>query len=112
MSDEMMNDQELLNGSWSLIRKDLQLKESLVDLRAIADDELHAFLTERIQDLLDHDFAHLLNSMYRIDLPQNRVEAILNFSEPEKIASELAGAIIEREKLKMMTRLKYSRKKK
>lgn len=103
-----MDEQVIWEGSYELIRKDLQLEESFQSSGEVGFEALHVFLTRRVQELLNHDFAHLLNALYRIDIPQNRVEEILNCSAPEMLASELSRAIIEREKQKMITRLKYS----
>lgn len=103
-----MKDVTLAEMSFQLIRKDLGITES-PDLHHSEDPihELYQFLTRQIQYLLDHDFAHLINSLYRIDLPEGKVEKILKFSEPDKIASNLAKSVIERENQKIKTRMRY-----
>lgn len=103
-----MDEQRILKGVFTLIKKDLMLEESFEVKGEFSIDELCRMLAKQIQYFLDHDFSHLLNALYRIDIPQNRVEEILTYAEPQKIALKLSEAIIEREQQKMITRIKYS----
>lgn len=103
-----MEDSILALKSFELLEKDLKL-DSRPDL--MVDDPfsvLQKFLTSQIRHLLDQNFEFLLNAMYRIDISEAKLEEILNFTAPEKVASELAKAIIVREKQKVLTRIKYS----
>lgn len=106
---EKMDEIQLAISSYKLIQKDLGISDpiSLINEKQPF-DELHKFLSVRVQYLLDRDFGQLLNSLYRIDIPEQQVKRIINEAEPEKIASLLAEAIINREILKVKTRLKYS----
>lgn len=98
----------LAEKSYQLIRKDLGLKEEIV-LKDLNNDfdQLEEYLTKQVNHLLDHDFNALLNAMYRIDIPEDRVNHILYESSPDTLANNLARVIIEREKQKAITRLKY-----
>ncbi|REE05744.1 hypothetical protein [Marinoscillum furvescens] len=100
---------KLAKGSLSLIQKDLKLNESC-DLEGVENPfkVLRQFLKKRVQYLLDHDFGHLLNAMYRIDIPEPKLRRILDQADPECLADEISEAIIERERAKMVTRLRYS----
>ncbi|MEQ8471942.1 MAG: hypothetical protein RIC35_12195 [Marinoscillum sp.] len=103
-----MEDSTLAVKSLELLQKDLGIEADL-DLQVENPfGELHAYLTTQIRVLLDRNFDKLLNSMYRIDISETKFKAILNFSAPEKVASELANAIIDRERQKVLTRIKYS----
>ncbi len=62
----------------------------------------------QIQYLIDHDFGRLINAMYRIDVQEMHVKEILEKSDPGKIAANLALRVIEREKSKVITRMRYS----
>jgi hypothetical protein len=50
----------------------------------------------------------LLNIFYRIDLDEKKVNNILTFSPPDKIASELCELVIKREMKKEEMRRKFS----
>ena len=105
-----MNELQLVEKSIELIQKDLGLEEEIVlNENENSFEQLHKILSRIVQYLLDKDFGQLLNSMYRIDISEHQVKQILNLSEPNEIASNLALAIIEREKQKVITRIKYSR---
>lgn len=64
-------------------------------------------LTKVILHLLSHDLNRLLSIFYRIDLEEKKVNFILTFSKPDKIASELSELVYERELEKVKTRLRY-----
>ena len=96
----------IVKQSYALIRKDLGLEEEWSFKDSENDfDRLEDYLTHQISYLLDHDFARLANAFYRIDIPESEVTRLL--SQTSKPARALAKAVIEREKLKVLTRLKY-----
>lgn len=64
-------------------------------------------LTVRIRELLDKNLEHLVSLIYRIDLKQDKVDEIFSTGSKDDIAVELAGAIIERQLLKVRTRNYY-----
>lgn len=105
-----MDEHKLAMGSYELARKDMGLAEPL-DLEGVDQplDRLHEFLTKRIQYLLDHDFGHLINAMYRVDIPENQVKEVLEMAEPGQIAAQLASVVISREQSKVLSRAKYAR---
>ena len=111
--DKQINEMKLASGSYDLIQKDLGIADEL-DFGTGEDPfgQLHAFLTPRIQYLLDHDFGYLINAMYRIDISEEVLKEILELSKPGNIASDIAERVIIREKMKMKTRMKYSGNKK
>ncbi|MEO9871897.1 hypothetical protein [Ekhidna sp.] len=98
----------LVEQSYHLIRKDLGLEEEMeFGKEENAADRLLTFLTKQINHLLDHDLNKLLNALYRIDIPENKVKDLLHGSKQGEIAKNLAQAIINREKQKVMTRQQY-----
>ena len=103
-----MDEITLAQESLQLVRKDLGLTEEL-PLDQVDDpfERLLDFLEKRIKYMLDVDFAGLLNALYRIDLPEERVKALLELTPPQQLAHEIAKAIIERQKEKVITRRLY-----
>jgi len=96
----------IVKQSYELIRKDLGLEDEWVcEDSENAFDRLEAFLTTKIAYLQDHNFNGLLNSLYRIDIPESGVKRLL--TESDNIANELAKAVIHREKQKIITRSAY-----
>ena len=100
-----MNNKDITEVS-TLITKDLGLVES----ELIALDSVDAFknkLTNIIRYLLDKDFEALLRAMYRIDINEEKLKAVLATASPEEVAPNLASLIIAREMQKVETRRKY-----
>ena len=102
MSEEV----SIVKQSYDLIRKDLGLEEEWSFKDSENDfDRLEMFLTTQIRYLLDHDFNKLINALYRMDIPEPKVNHLLN--EAVDLANSLAQAVIEREKQKVFTRSRY-----
>ena len=105
-----MNEVTLARESYLLILKDLGLeKDSEIKEAKIAFDWLEEFLTTKVNYLLDHDFNHLLNALYRIDIPEEITKGVLQLSQNSQIARNIAKAIIKREKQKVITRLQFQK---
>ncbi|WP_424963544.1 hypothetical protein [Ekhidna sp.] len=103
-----MDEVTLLRHSYQLIRKDLGLEEQLeFENGKNQFDRLEEYLTKQVNYLLDHDLNCLLNALYRIDIPENKVKGLLQHSKQGEIARNIAKAIIEREKQKVLTRQQY-----
>ena len=105
----ILSELQLATNSLELIRRDFGLDETT----ELSDDgnpmeQLHRFLTSVVTYLLEKDFGQLMNSLYRIDVSEERVKQILELSVPEQMASDLSWAIIERERQKVKTRMKYT----
>ena len=103
-----MDEKELAAKSFQLIKRDFRLEEQFDAGVEKPFDRLHLLLIEVVKYLLDKDFASLMNALYRIDVSEEKVKEILELSQPEELASNLASAIILRERQKVETRLKYS----
>jgi len=104
----MMDEVTLAQRSYQLVRKDFRLEEEL-SFEGIdnAFDRLEDYLTKQVNYFLDHDLNRLLNALYRIDISEEKVKQLLHQSNQGMIATNLSRAIIEREKQKVITRLKY-----
>ncbi|WP_089356943.1 hypothetical protein [Ekhidna lutea] len=103
-----MDEVTLARQSYQLIHKDLGLEDQLEFGEGENEfDRLEEFLTKQVNHLLDHDLNRLLNALYRIDIPENQVKSLLQNSKQGEIAPNMAKAIIEREKQKVITRQQY-----
>ena len=103
-----MDEIKLATHCLQLATKDLGLKE-IVDFDGVSEpfDWLEKMLEIRIKEMLDSDFIGLMNAFYRIDIPEKKVQELLELSKPEEVAIRLAKAVIEREKQKVITREQY-----
>ncbi len=103
-----MNEIKLATDSYELIRRDFGLTSEIeFEDEKNAFKRLEEYLTEQINDMLDHDFNQLLNALYRIDIAEVQVKKLLHESQPKELGLNLARAIIEREKQKVITREQY-----
>ncbi|MDW3193874.1 MAG: hypothetical protein R8G66_15990 [Cytophagales bacterium] len=69
-------------------------------------DRLLDWLTQQIDHLIDYDYKHLVEALYRIDVPESKVAEILN-GDVTNVSRNLAKAILERQMKKAATRIKY-----
>ena len=105
-----MEQMSIVQQSYQLIKKDLGLEDQFEFENQETDgDRLIKHLTEQINYLLDRDLNRLLNALYRIDIPENKVKELLHSSRQGEIAKNVAIAILEREKQKIITRQQYQR---
>lgn len=95
----------LSQETFLLLEKDFQLPEVKSDF-----DEIKAqgLLAKVISQMLDREFERLLQICYRIDLGEEKLKRILHESEPDQVASDLAKALWERQKIKVEIRRRYS----
>ncbi|MEP5612600.1 MAG: hypothetical protein ABJP45_10140 [Cyclobacteriaceae bacterium] len=103
-----MDEVTLAKESFQLILRDFGLEEdSEIEEAKIAFDWLENYLTSKVSYLLDHDFNGLLNALYRIDISESTTKELLQLTSSERIAREIAKAIINREKQKVITRQQF-----
>lgn len=69
-------------------------------------DRLLEWLTIQVDYLIDHDYKHLVDALYRIDVPESVVTQILS-GDVTHVSKSLARAILERQMKKASTRIKY-----
>lgn len=67
-------------------------------------------LRQAIVYLLLHNLEKLWNILYKIDVNEQKVKALFELNQPEKIAPEMARLIYERLEQKAKTRLEYRNK--
>ncbi|GAA0877909.1 hypothetical protein GCM10009119_08770 [Algoriphagus jejuensis] len=91
--------------TYSLVTKDFLLPE---DVEGFSEETAIALLAKAIGQLMDRNLERLLQICYRIDLSENKLKQILHESEPDQVATDLAKALWERQKLKVEIRRRYS----
>jgi hypothetical protein len=67
-------------------------------------EQLQAWLAREIQLIMDNDFQHFLNLLYRIDISEEKAKLAFTDDHP---TARLAELIIERELQKAASRKKY-----
>lgn len=105
--DKKQQEVELLRESVVLIKKDFLLEEDFSVSTENPEKEVLKYLTRVVKYLLDNDFNRLLNSLYRIDVSESKVNEIIELSGPDDLPETLAEAILEREKQKAEFRIRY-----
>jgi hypothetical protein len=99
-----MEDDTLLDQTSSLLRQHWGLTLA----SHLTWEELHAMLGAHLAYMLAQDFAHLVNVMYRLDVPEARFNTALHAPTLELRASLLADAVLARERLRAEMRLRYA----
>ena len=103
-----MNEVTLALESYQLILRDFGLEEDReIGEAKIAFDWLEDYLTIQVNHLLDNDLNRLLNALYRIDIAESKTKELLQLSKTDEIARNIAKAIIERERQKVISRQQF-----
>ena len=76
----------------------------LDDIEHLDEKTLHQALSSRIAEMLDFEMDLLFSTLYRLDVLEYKIKAVLSGSTGEGIADGLARLVIERQKEKMVTR--------
>jgi len=98
-------DPSISTETYTLVTKDFQLPEVI---EGFSEEKAIAILAKAISQLMDRNLERLLQICYRIDLSENKLKQILHESEPDQVATDLAKALWERQKLKVEIRRRYS----
>jgi hypothetical protein len=72
-------------------------------------EQLEAVLATRINDLIAHDFNHLVYLLYRIDVNEARLKLVLKENSGEDAGLIIARLMIERQAQKIKSRQENSR---
>lgn len=70
-------------------------------------NEFKKYLTERLSYLIDNNFELLVNTLYRIDVSEEKLSKLFSGDNREHIPSKLADLIIERQIQKIILRKRY-----
>lgn len=85
-----------------IIAKDFEIPEDLTE------SQLREVLVKTFEYLVDDDFQKLLQILYKADVDQYKLKALLENTEGKSSAEIIADAYIERQKAKVETWKKYS----
>ena len=101
-----MDEKELYTALIAKLSKDFSLEGS--SLPVIANLALiKEFLVKRINELMSRDYERFLNSLYRIDVSESKVQEILHSKDKTTVTEKLADLIIERQMLRLKTQFLY-----
>jgi len=95
----------ILRETSALVQKDFDLDYIPND---VTEAELLDFLQRFIKDLLDNDMKKLFYVLYRLDIDEAKVHAVLSPLAIEPPHEQLAALIFQREKQKATTRIMYN----
>lgn len=70
-------------------------------------NQLKSFLSEKLKDMLDNNFDLLVNTLYRIDVNEEKLNELFGSKNRTYIPEALADLIIERQIQKIHFRKKY-----
>ncbi len=106
MNKEDINLNELASGVSKLFElKGIGSITRTDDLTTLA--EFKKYLSKKLADLMDNNFNLLINTLYRIDIDEEKLKNIFSNGSREYIPDALAGLIIERQIQKIYWRNKY-----
>ncbi len=102
----IMEDKELYTALVAKLSKDFSLEGSSLPVAADL-SVIRKFLIERIKELMSRDFERFLNSLYRIDVSESKVQEVLHSKDKTTVTEKLADLIIERQMLRLKTQFLY-----
>jgi hypothetical protein len=101
-----MEEKELFSALVAKLSRDFSIEGT--NLPAATDlSVIREFLINRIKELMSRDFERFLNSLYRIDVSETKVQEVLHSKDKTTITEKLADLIIERQLLRLKTQNMY-----
>jgi len=88
--------------------KGIQQQFELENINEASEAEMILVLSQRISEMLDSETDLLFSTLYRLDIYESKINAVL-FS-PEDTATGLARLVIERQKQKFKSRAEHKSK--
>lgn len=74
-------------------------------------EEIRSTVANQVNHLINTDFEKLVSLLYRIDVSEPKMRALLQHKQGEDSAEHIADLIIERQLQKIESRKKFSKKK-
>ncbi len=101
-----MSEVDIYSELVNTLNKDFSLDET--NLPAKDDIEfIRVYLVEKIKELMARDYGRFINNLYRIDVDEKKVSEIMYDRNKSAIPARLADLIIERQLLRIKTRMMY-----
>lgn len=86
-------------------------KELATDLAdGLSYSEIHAQLSDRVNQLIKSDFEKLVSLLYRIDVSEQKLKSLLQQFPGEDAGNIIATLILERQQQKLKTRKQFSQR--
>jgi len=73
-------------------------------------DDLKVILASKFNELINSDFNHLVQLLYRIDVSETKLKQVLEQNEGRDTAGLLADLVIERQLEKIRSRQQYGKR--
>jgi hypothetical protein len=70
-------------------------------------EEFSQYLTDKMKDMLDNNYDLLINTLYRIDINEQKLSVVFSSKDKVSIPERLADLIIERQIEKIYFRKRY-----
>ncbi len=70
-------------------------------------EQLKEYLAQKISELIDNNFDKLINTLYRIDVDEDKLQLAFTDNNKKVLPEAIAGLIIERQLQKIEMRKKY-----
>ena len=105
-----MNERELIQPLLQKLSKDFGLEANSLPVKKDFSEELKMikeFLTKKIAELMEKDYEKFLNTLYRIDINENKAAEIIKSTSGNKTAEELADLVIIRQLQRVKTQVLY-----
>jgi hypothetical protein len=83
--------------------------EQAFTLKRLPGEDLRTVISRVINALISHDFNLLVTTLYRLDIPENKISDILVANPGKDAADLIADLIIERELEKFKSRQQFKR---
>jgi hypothetical protein len=77
------------------------------DITIIKDKKLFEQLAAYVNELVNHDFDYLLSLLYRIDVDEKKIRALLDSQKNANAGELIATLIIERQEQKIKSREQF-----
>ncbi|MDZ7767382.1 MAG: hypothetical protein U5K00_23695 [Melioribacteraceae bacterium] len=103
-----MNNEELIKPLIEKLYNDFSIDKANLPVKKDYAEELKIikeFLSKRIAELMAKNQERFFNTLYRIDINENKVAQVLNTSK--NIPDDLADLIIERQLQRLKTQMLY-----
>ena len=84
------------------------LRQADIEVDKVSLGILKKMLSDRLREMIDYEFDNFVNALYRIDISEQKVKAILSDQPLDRATELIAELIIDRQIEKVATRSKYS----
>lgn len=89
------------------IIKDVGAEWALTVPESVTEEELILLLSTKINDLIQNDFSRLLTLLYRIDVDERKLKAMLQQNPDSDAGLLIAHMVLDRQKQKQATRKQF-----